>query len=271
MSRIVRFGPERQLTGILTGDQGPVLILPNAGLIPRAGPFRLHVELAEHLRSLGVRTFRFDVPGVGEAPRLSGFSAPDAIIAAMDALAAAHGPSRFIVGGVCSAADWGWRAAVRDARVQGLVMLDGLSFMGPWYTLARYGKALRRAPWQWLGVFARLLKRLPRAFAARGAGQPAFEDYRDWPDQQQAREQFSSLVARGTRSLWIYTGGYSDRFLDPRQFQWSFGQAVADPSVSMRYWPDCDHTFFARAHRDRLIQTLGAWLSEGNFEAGRAV
>lgn len=266
MSRIVRFGPGNQLVGILAGDEGPILLLPNAGLIPRAGPFRLHVELADYLGARGVRTFRFDVPGVGEAPRLHGVSAPDSIIAALDHLHAEHPSAVFLAGGVCSAADWAWRAAVSDQRISGLVMLDGISFMGPWYTFARYSMSLRRAPRQWFGVFARFAMRIMRRASNGGQAQPSFEDYRDWPSQSEAREQFSTLVARGMRSLWIYTGGYSNRFLDIRQFEWSFGPVVASPSVSMFYWPDCDHTYFARSNRDRLMETIGEWSAGASFQ-----
>ena len=33
-----------------------------------------------------------------------------------------------------------------------------------------------------------------------------------------------------------------------------------DRRVVMHYWPDCDHTFFAKAHRDRLLDTVERWL-----------
>ena len=87
MSMLVRFGPEERLVGVLSGNataKGPILVLPSAGLIPRAGPFRLHVELAERLAMHGIRTFRFDAPGVGEAPRLAGMADLEATLAAID-------------------------------------------------------------------------------------------------------------------------------------------------------------------------------------------
>jgi hypothetical protein len=28
----------------------------------------------------------------------------------------------------------------------------------------------------------------------------------------------------------------------------------------MHYWPDCDHTFYARQHRDRLLGTIEQWM-----------
>lgn len=259
MKRIVQFGPDLRLTGVLTGiaatSSTPTLVLPSAGLQPRAGPFRLHVELSERLALHGIRTFRFDVPGVGEAPRLNGCDAHAATLAAIDALESHHGCSNFVVGGVCSAADQGWNAAVKDARVSAVLLLDGISFTGPWYHIARNLDRLRRLPQEWRGM----LRRAPSRIGG-GKDRLGSADFRDWPSHAEARRQFSGLVARGVHMLWIYTGGYADRFLHPRQFRWAFGRSARSPRVVMRYWPDCDHTYFARAHRDRLLAAVEKWM-----------
>lgn len=261
MSTLVRFGPDDALVGVLSGEPGmdaaPILVLPNAGLIPRAGPFRLHVELAERLAARGIRTFRFDTPGVGETARLPGCDAQAATIAALDQLASRHGGERFVVGGVCSAADLGWSTAIRDPRVAGMLMLDGISFAGFWYQYARIVDVLRRGPRAWFGIATRLLGRIAGSSGGPGLG---VTDFRDWPDRQGARDMFARLLSRGTRSLWIYTGGYSDLFLHRRQFFAAFGQAARDPRVALHYWPDCDHTFYARRHRHRLIETIENWM-----------
>lgn len=259
MSSFVRFGPQRQLVGILgDGDATrPILVLPSAGLIPRAGAFRLHVELAERLSRLGIRTFRFDVPGVGESQRVPGIDDFEATTAAIDELAARDPTARFVVGGICSGADVGWRAAVADDRVIGMLMLDGLAFTGPWFQFARVLGALRSGPRHWLGTFARLLRHGGEGLDKRYE----IADYREWPTLDQARSEFAGLVARGKQQLWIYTGGYDDVFLHPRQFAWSFGRGVHAPSVTMAFWPDCDHTFFAATHRARLVETVEGWMS----------
>ncbi len=267
MSQLVTFGPEQRLVGILCGDPAspaPVLVLPNAGLIPRAGPFRLHVELADRLAARGIRTFRFDTPGVGETPRLPGCDNAQATIAALDHLARHHGAERFVVGGVCSAADLGWATAVRDRRVVGMLMLDGISFTGFWFHFARIAGALRRGPGAWFGIANRLLRRTATAAASAGAGAGRLRfvaDERGWPDRASARRQFAALAARGARSLWIYTGGYADLFLHPRQFGAMFGRPAHAPGVALHYWPDCDHTFYARAHRDRLLAVVEDWMT----------
>ncbi|MFS8137045.1 MAG: hypothetical protein ACMG50_02845 [Thermomonas sp.] len=259
MSTLVRFGPDERLVGVLSGSataKGPILVLPSAGLVPRTGPFRLHVELAERLASQGMRTFRFDAPGVGEAPRIPGMADVEATLAALDHLALHHGGERFVVGGICAAADVGWRAAVDDERVVAMLMLDGLAFSGPWFHLARITNAFRRGPSSWLGIAKRIFGR------AGGGLDRRFEiaDYREWPSPTQARAEFAGLVRNGKRSLWIYTGGYVDVFLHPRQFDWSFGASSSASCVEMEFWPDCDHTFFATPHRMRLLDRIERWL-----------
>ena len=59
--RIVAFGPGDRLSGVLTGQpkaDGEVLVLLNAGTMPRVGPFRLYVDLARQLAARGGAVFR---------------------------------------------------------------------------------------------------------------------------------------------------------------------------------------------------------------------
>lgn len=257
VNAIMRFGPEQRLIGVLTGSpaEGPILLLPSAGLQPRAGPFRLHTELAERLRARGIRSFRFDVPGVGEAPRLNGCDAQQATLAAIDHLEATQGCRSFAVGGICSAADTGWDVANADSRVSAVLLLDGLCCTGPWYHYGRTIYLLRCLPVHWRRMLRSLLRRL-RGNEARLDS----NDFRPRPNHAAARSQFAQLVERDVRLLWIFSGGYTDRFMHPRQFAWTFGPPARDPRVQMHFWPDCDHTYFGRAHRERLIRTVEDWM-----------
>jgi hypothetical protein len=259
VNELVRFGPGGRLTGVLTDPaiDGPILLLPSAGLQPRAGPFRLHAELAERLRARGIRSFRYDVPGVGEAPRVTGCGAQQATLAAIDHLEARHGGRSFAVGGICSAADTGWDVANVDARVSAVLLLDGLCFTGPWYHYARTLDRLRRIPRHWRRMLHSVKRRV------RGAGSSLDANaFRTWPSHATARSQFAQLVARDVRLLCIFSGGYAERFMHPRQFAWSFGAPARDPRVTMHFWPDCDHTYYGRAHRERLITTIEDWMAE---------
>ncbi|MFC5568918.1 hypothetical protein ACFPN1_02425 [Lysobacter yangpyeongensis] len=253
---LVRFGPGGALLGILAGPagKGPVLLLPSAGLQPRSGPFRLHWILAQRLAAQGIRSFRYDIPGVGEAPRLPDCDATQATIAAIDRLEALHGCGTFAIGGICSAADTGWDAAVADPRVSALLMLDGVCFGGPWHRYARILDLLRRLPREWRRFAGKARGRL------RGGGGLDSSAFRSWPTRPQARAQFAQMLAREVRMLWIFSGGYADRFLHPRQFEWSFGACVHDPRVAMHYWPDCDHTYFGKDQRERLLEEVVRWM-----------
>lgn len=252
----VRFGPGGILTGVLCGPPGtgPTLLLPSAGLQPRSGPFRLHVLLAQRLAAKGIRSFRYDIPGVGEAPRMPECDATQATVAAIDRLESMHGCRAFAVGGICSAADTGWDVANLDPRVSAVLLLDGVCFAGPWYHYARILGLMRRLPKEWRHFLRRARGRI------RGNSGLDSNAFRTWPSQAQAREQFARLVARDVRLLWIFSGGYADRFLHPRQFEWTFGPVVRDPRVTMHYWPDCDHTYFGRAQRGRLIEAITNWM-----------
>ena len=251
----VKFGPGGRLMGVLGGpcDADTVLLLPSAGLQPRSGPFRLHTQLARRLARQGVRTFRYDLPGVGEAPRLPDCDAVQATTSAMDQLAA-HGCRHFAVGGICSAADTGWDAAVADSRVSALLLLDGICFTGPWYHLTRSLQLLRRLPREWRRFLGKVPGRLRRDASLDANA------FRTWPERNLARQQFNQLVSRNVRLLCIFSGGYAERFLSPRQFDWSFGPAARDPGVVMHYWPDCDHTYFGHAQRERLITAVSDWM-----------
>jgi len=259
METLVQFGPRNQLVGVLSAgaEVAPVLVLPNSGMVPRAGLFRLHVKLSRRLEALGMRTFRFDLPGVGEAARIVGCDDRQATRAAFDHLASQYGCQHFVIGGICSAADLGWRMAVADPRVVGVLMFDGISFTGPWFHLARSMAVLKRSPLQWPGVALRLLQRTRSA-------QPALvaSDYRDWPTRDEARRELAELAARHVQLLWIYTGGVADRFLHRREFYWAFGRPGHDDVNTVLHWPDCDHTFYTRAHRERLLDTVSDWLRE---------
>ena len=251
------FGPANCLVGVLSGDASsaqPVLVLPTAGVVPRAGPFRLHVEIAQALERRGIRTFRFDLPGAGEAPRMAGIDARAATQAALDHLAARGIATRFVVGGMCSAADRGWIAAVDDPRVVGAVLLDGVCFTGPWFQFARVAGVLARPPREWLKI-------LRRVGHGGIAATPATADYRDWPTRSEARAQLDVMVARDVRFLFVYTNGITDYFRNQRQFAWSFGRAASDPRVTCHYLRDCDHTFYARFARERVLGVLEEWFT----------
>lgn len=259
MDEFIRFGPGGKLIGILSGTpspEGETLLLLNAGTFPRSGPFRLHVELAARLSAMGGSVLRVDLPGVGESPRSSTGTELEAIRSAMDNLHDRFGCRRFALGGICSAADQAWRVSEVDDRVTGLLMLDGMSFPGRWFWFGRVARLLRRPSSEWLRRLLRFLRPSPG-----GAQAPVAADFRDWPTRGEARTHMSRLLARGSRMLFVYTGGASERFVHPRQFAAAFPPAARNGDVELHFWPGCDHLFYLRAYRVRLIDAIVRWMA----------
>jgi hypothetical protein len=257
--RIVHFGPGERLSGVLSGephDDGEVLVLLNAGTMPRVGPFRLYVDLARQLAAQGRAVFRLDLPGVGEAPLLSDAGEIEVLVSALDALQARFGCRRFAVGGICSASDVAWRLSEQDARVTGLLLLDPVAFRGPWFWVERWREFLSRSPKRWWEVLQRRLRPPPAT-----AAQPAAGDFRDWPSREEAHAHVAAMIARGGRLLVVFTGSARGRFLDRRQLAHSFGPAATSGAMELHFWPGSDHLFYLRCYRAALTDALGRWLA----------
>jgi len=257
MDELIAIG-RRGLYGLLSEPPvpgtAPAVVLFNAGFVHKAGPFRLHVRLARALAASGRLVLRLDLPGIGDA---DGGDTPwlSAARQALDAVQERTGLSRFVVGGLCSAADLGWHLALADARVGGLILLDGLARRGAWFRVGQLQLFLRRPFAHWPGMLA-------RGLGHADPGDPAAEDLRDWPEPGAERADMAKLLARGVEMFALYTGGAAPYFLHPRQFAATFGAAARGPQVRLAHWRHCDHAFYADADRRRLIASLCGWMSE---------
>lgn len=243
--------------GILTPAQSPVrsttVVLFNAGLIHRPGPLRLHVDLARRLAASGFDVFRFDLPGVGDAGMKG--AAQAFTVQALDALAARTGNDAFLVGGICSAADLGWRMVTLDARIRGLVLVDPMAVRGGWYRLGRLRMLMRTSLRELFGKLDRRLRRM-----APGAGHaPSVEDYREWPSPAEFRARLAEALDRGVRVLALYTGGVSDYLLHPRQIDATFGALRGHAGLHLEFHPDLDHILFAARDRCRVVEAIAGW------------
>lgn len=247
--------------GVLHAPASPgpvVFVLLNAGAVHRQGPFRLYVQLARRLAARGFASFRFDQPGIGDAV-LAGEQPPlEGLADVLDRLAARTGCQRFVVGGICSAADAAWQLALQDTRVCGLLLLDPVAYAPGWY---RFGRWLRRrSPAAVLGALLRRLR--PQRKAGPAAPAAVEADYRNWPKPEEAGAQLAGFCARGVETLALYTGGVAHYFLHPRQFAATFGPAARDRHVQFDYWPEVDHLFYRPIDRDRVIEHVCGWARE---------
>lgn len=256
--------PDDGGAGILTPAHGTsnraAVVLFNAGLIHRCGPQRFHVDLARRLAARGFHVLRFDLPGIGDGLSVPALSPADAAVRALDAVQAATGVSHFIVGGICSAADLGWRVAVADERVRGVLMVDGMVVGGRWQWIGQLQMALHSPPRHWP---AKLLRWVRRGEGA-GGGAPTgrADDVRDWPTPGAFRDQAVRLLDRGVRVFALYTGGVADYLLHPRQVDATFGAARRHPHLRVSCRWDMDHIFFALRHRREAVQMIEAWAAD---------
>ena len=148
MEHAYAFGSSAQLVGILTdatpalSSNGlPIILLLNAGLKHRVGPFRLHVDLARELAGLGFPVFRFDLSGIGDSnSHKDDRSREDQILSdiqeAMTFVSSHKGINKFIVMGLCTGADNAHKISLRDERVSGAVFLDGYCYPTAGYYLS---------------------------------------------------------------------------------------------------------------------------------------
>lgn len=179
------------------------MVMLNAGLIHRVGPFRMNIELAERLARHDIDLFRFDLPAVGDAPAGGGGHPEERVRIALDTVAAVTGSDCFIVGGVCSAADLAWKLPELDPRVRGLLLLDPCAVRGPWFRWAQLRHFASRPISAWGRMLRHRMQRGWRNDDARPAG-------RDWPSEREfiagnRRMAQAGIAMYALPSAWIRT------------------------------------------------------------------
>jgi len=282
MEKAVIFGPEKNLSGILTlpsaGRPGPAglpgLLLLNAGLIHHVGPYRMSVDLARGLASAGFASLRFDFSGIGDSPMGKTIltDRERGIIecqAAMDALSAGCGCASFVLIGLCSGADNSHTLAASDPRVCGMVSIDGYAYRTLFYYLKDYGPALIN-PKKWVTRGIRLLKILfsvktaaIEGVAAPGNGPKTYK--REFPPQRKVMKEIQGFIDRGVKAFYIYSGGGAPECYNyEKQFFRMYKAISFKGRVRHRYYKNADHTFTDYSLRVELLNEIKQWVKE-NF------
>jgi len=268
VERIVTFGSQAPMPGILSlpGPQpvpGIAVIIANAGMLHRVGPYRLHVTLARRLAQLGFLTLRFDLSGIGDADtRTDALAEHDRAVAdlreSMDFLAAKHSVERFILAGMCTGAVNAHRAAVEDDRAVGVVCLDGYAYPTPTSRRRRYSLALSH-PRKTLRVATQRM---------RDAAQPAdraedSESAFGWelPPKETFVRELDILTGRDCRMLYVFSGGawsyynYRDQFVD------GLPGVELRGCLDLEYYGGADHVYTLTGSRDCLQDRICEWVN----------
>ena len=287
----VTLGPVQNLVGVLTeptamvdGDV-PAVIIPNAGITHRSGPFRLHTEVARRLSALGYPCLRMDLAGVGDSPvRADNLPEQEGTLEdarlVMNFLNSRMGTRRFVLFGLCSGADDSHLIAVRDQRVIGIVALDAFAYPSmlqlslrqvgrlagqPRHVYQKASAALRSSP-----IGRIVLGPVTTGAQAETKREERFQSFqRDFPPRAQVGAEIEAPLARGVQSLYIYSGGYK-LYNYNNQFFDDFPNVRHHASLEVEYFRDADHTFMLMADREQLIARVETWIT-ARFPIGSAV
>lgn len=277
--RQLQLGADGHLVGTLStlpgagSDLGVLLF--NAGVIHRIGPHRINVKMARALAQQGIASLRLDLSGLGDSRRSSG---TDSMLdqvrldirAAIDVLTQQAGVRRVVIIGICSGAEYGYQYALDDARVAGLVMVDGYSFGNTRTRLLRYLLRLKTLTWPVLrkavmGRVQRLRERgqpeVPQTPVDYGLPVVTVADF---------GHGLAERVRHGARILLIFTGSILQRYNHASQFRDTMkaaglspedAQIVASDAVRCDFMPEIDHTLSTLDGQRRFIERVLRWLA----------
>jgi pimeloyl-ACP methyl ester carboxylesterase len=282
--RVVRFGPDQSLVGILTMPKGPVadrpyVVIVNAGIIHRVGPNRLYVDMARAVGALGFPVLRFDLAGLGDSGSAQGSgdsmaeSALTDVHAAFAHLTATRNVTRFLVFGLCSGANYAAMTAFREQQVEGLLLIDPTVVRTRRSTMVHVVRRLRnlstlralvtlRHP-----IFHRRLGRPSSAavsVAQAAEGQSGQQGSLDSPSMSEtaARDALTALVDRGVQLMLVFTGGVNHVYNYHGQLFDLLPGLDFRSQLRLLYMPDTDHTVSDKRGRTRLLSAVCEWLEE---------
>jgi hypothetical protein len=275
---LVRFGPDDRLAGVLCEPAGPrrgaTVLMLSAGGDPHVGWARAGVDHARALAREGVASLRMDAADVGdsagplngEPPRLYDTAHGADAIRALDWLEA-RGLGPVLPVGRCSGAFIAFSAAVQDARVRDVVLVNPQRFVwdrdgtmelaedqvGHYQRAAREPKALLRRLVKGEVDVAAVAAKLGRAALAVVKGKLSGHERRR---VREIRAAFRGLRERGAGvTILLSTGGESHQAFaalfgadGARLARWS--------DAEVRFLDDADHGLTPPAARAVLLDLL---------------
>jgi pimeloyl-ACP methyl ester carboxylesterase len=287
--RVLLVGEAPALVGIVTEPEGeldpslPVLIVLNSGLVPRVGPYRSTVKFTRRAAREGFAAVRFDLSGVGDSDaRRDNASFEERWIAdtraVMDHLEKTRGATRFVIMGLCSGADNAFQTAKRDARVAGIVQVDGYAYKTPGYHARYYGKRLRDpevmkrfAQRAAIRLRNRFLGKLGAATArAEASESPPLEPsaaadaqyMREFPPRDEVAADLRTMLARGLELCVVHSGGMEIYYNHASQFRDAFRDVDFGDALTVHYFEEADHTFTELAQQRALQEAVAEWLRQ---------
>lgn len=252
--RIVRFGPQNNLVGIVTTpantqQQAPAVIILNSGAMHRVGACRVSVILARTLAADGHPVLRFDFSGVGDSTARGDDVEPDdrsvvEVLEAMDFLNKEMQCEQFVLHGLCSGARDAFEAALRDERIVGISQIDSHAYQNMRWYINYYGeRMLDLSVWKEY-VKKHLLRLLSRSAKSQHSDTDENLIVVGWPalpPRKQIEDGYRLLVARGVKFYVVFTGSWNFAYNYANQFFDMYSKVNFGNSIDLRFLPDTNH------------------------------
>lgn len=260
----IHFGPGGRLVGILcepAADQritgAPAMIVSNIGFNHRAAPFRLWVDLARRLATLGFTTLRFDSSGLGDSAPRPDTQVGAPVIDMRDAMAWLtewKRYDRFVLMGLCSGTDAAHALTTTDPHIVGAVFIDGYTY--PTFTSVIRHRLLRL--WSHRH-WARLLRRL-RLGISRSAQASDEIFVREYPSRSQMAADIETMLVRQAHLLFVYTSDVEHVYNYTDQFHDMLAPAHFRGRLELERQPEADHLFSLPAQRQWLLDRIATFM-----------
>lgn len=261
------YGDQKNLQGIATIPddykcKNIAIILLNAGLVHKVGPFNLNIDMARKLSASGYFVFRFDLAGLGDSMKIqsnrtNNQNTMDDLAMTMSHLESQYMIHKFIVIGLCTGADHSHKISVLDNRVIGNVCLDGYGYRTPTFWLKRVTPVLLN-PARLLRSIISRLHTSPNITNTSGADSyfwklPAKKDY---------ISDMKQTFHRNVKSLYLFTGGVTVYYNYKDQFKDGFQRYDFWNNIEVDRYPEFDHTFLLIDDRQVMIKRVRDWLDK---------
>jgi pimeloyl-ACP methyl ester carboxylesterase len=291
----VRFGPSRELFGVLTEpvppsppNRAPVLFLAG-GAVPRTAVNRMYVTCARRLARAGHPALRIDVSGIGESPPRGGapYNTPygasllEDVRYAIDFIEERYGAANGVcLVGLCSGAFAAFRLALDDPRIVSASLVnplvfywtDGMSLdsatVQQFLTAKGHRQSLLRLS-RWRALFSGQVQiaNLLRIVSARARTWMAarlsyFGSLMGRPSSGLAGD-FDRLLERDVRTRIAFSEGDPGEYALKAQIGAQL-HALVRKGVEVEVFPDADHTFSSFRVREALLE----WIAAGVVVSG---
>jgi hypothetical protein len=270
---VLSFGERGQLAGVLCEPEpqalkpgAPPVLFWNVGIQHHVGPYRIWVDLARQLASLGFRSFRFDLGNMGDSELSRGTPGSD-VKDAMTALEKKLGARAFTLVGFCSSVDQLHEVGLEDPRVTGMVYVEGYAYRTRRYWQRYPLRYLSTVRWQ-----NKLHYRLERfklfdakpdggldAVAAEGGAGAMFD--RKYPEPAQLAADLKALTSRGVQLLLIYCG-LDSTFAHPDQLMDLTGGEDLGERLKLVFMGGADHIFYRAEDRALAVGEICRWMQQ---------